>query len=189
MTKFRSAALVALGANQKSSVGEPAQTLMVAIKNLQSEGLEPCAVSRFFRTPSFPHGASPDYVNAVVGIDCDLSPAEMIAALHRIEHRFGRKRLERWGMRTLDLDLLAVADRVLPDLATFRTWQHLAPSDQASRTPEQLILPHPRIQDRAFVLVPMADIAPDWVHPVLDQSVAALCAQLPRSDREAVRAI
>lgn len=189
MTKTRPSALVALGANQTSEVGDPTQTLMVAIKTMQSEGLEPCAVSRFYATPSFPHGASPDYVNAVVGIGRDLSASDILAVLHRIEQRFGRKRLERWGMRTLDLDLLAVADRVLPDLATFKTWQELAPDDQVNRTPEQLILPHPRLQDRAFVLVPMADIAPDWVHPVLDQSVAAMCAQLPRSDREAVRAI
>jgi len=189
MTNFRPTVLVALGANLISEFGEPEQTLLDALITMQSEGLAPCAVSRFFRTPSFPDGSAPDYVNAVVGIDSSLSPAEILTVLHRIEHRFGRKRLERWGMRTLDLDLLAVADHVLPDEVTFRTWRDLAPSDQASRIPEQLILPHPRIQDRAFVLVPLADIAPDWVHPVLDQSVADMCAQLPRAEREAVRAI
>lgn len=92
-------------------------------------------------------------------------------------------------MRTLDLDLLAIGQAILPDRATYLDWQGMAPEAQANAVPQQLIVPHPRLQDRAFVLVPMADIAPDWLHPVLNQTTAQLCAALPRADVITVRPI
>lgn len=187
MTRIRPNALIALGGNLNSEVGKPAQTLLSAIENMPCEGLTVRAVSRFFSTPSFPDGMAPAYVNAAVGIASDLTSAEILAALHRIEQRFGRVREQRWGTRTLDLDLLAVGKSIMPDRPTFQAWYDLSQSGQAGVAPDQLIVPHPRLQDRAFVLVPLADIAPDWVHPVLGQSVADMCAGLPRADVRAVR--
>lgn len=189
MTQFRSPTLIALGSNQFSEVGNSAQTLLSAIGNMPAEGLNVRAVSRFFRTPGFPDETAPAYVNAAVSVVCNMPPVDILDALHRIEYRFGRIRKQRWGGRTLDLDLLAAGAAILPDRATFQTWQDLAQSRQTEVAPDQLILPHPRLQDRAFVLVPLADIAPDWVHPVLDQSIAALCAGLPQTQVSAVRPI
>ena len=88
----------------------------------------------------------------------------------------------RWGMRTLDLDLLALGDSVLPDVETQDQWRELSPDMQARTAPDRLILPHPRLQDRAFVLVPLADVAQDWKHPRTGLSVAQMLAALPPAD-------
>jgi 2-amino-4-hydroxy-6-hydroxymethyldihydropteridine diphosphokinase len=112
--------------------------------------------------------------------------ASILARLHAVEARFGRKRAQRWGMRTLDIDLLAMGDSVLPDAATQDRWRLLPSEAQIGSTPDQLILPHPRMQDRAFVLVPLADVAPDWVHPRTGLSVRQMLAALPAEDRDAV---
>jgi len=156
---------------------------------MPSLGMTVCSVSRFFATPCFPKGAGPDYVNAAISVTTTGDPQAALASLHRIEAHFGRVRDQRWGMRTLDLDLLAIGQTILPDRATYLAWQGLPPQAQATAVPDQLILPHPRLQDRAFVLVPLADIAPNWVHPVLNQTTTQLCAALPRADVAAVRPI
>ena len=119
-------------------------------------------------------------VTTILGCAADAALADR---LHDIEHRFGRKRETRWGMRTLDLDLIAMGQAVLPDRAGFLAWHDLDPDLQGKAAPDRLILPHPRLQDRAFVLVPLADVAADWVHPVLGQSVAQMLADLPAAAR------
>jgi len=75
---------------------------------------------------------------------------------------------------------------VLPDAATQAAWAALPPAQQIARTPDRLILPHPRLAERAFVLVPLAEVAPDWTHPVTGRSVADMLAALPEGDRTAV---
>ncbi len=166
----------------------PAGTLRAAIGALAEEGLCVLALSRLYATPCFPAGTGPDYVNAAAVLECgnDVDLASILAALHRVEARFGRERVQRWGMRTLDIDLLALGDSVLPDADTQDSWRGLAPEAQIRTTPDRLILPHPRLQDRAFVLVPLADVAPDWVHPRTGLSVRQMLESLPRADRDAV---
>ncbi|WP_370208168.1 2-amino-4-hydroxy-6-hydroxymethyldihydropteridine diphosphokinase, partial [Pararhodobacter marinus] len=145
--------------------------------------------SRFYVTPAFPAGAGPDFVNACVAVESDLSPAEMLALCHRIEADLGRVRKERWGQRVIDVDLLACGDRVLPDGETLRRWMALPLARQMKEAPGELILPHPRLHERGFVLVPLADVAPDWVHPVLGRSVAQMLAALAPEEIAAIRPI
>ena len=182
-------ALIALGANLPFKGDTPETTLEKARQALVDEGIGIQSFSRLFSTPCFPAGVGPDYVNAaaVVEIPDNLDAASVLARLHAVEARFGRERLQRWGMRTLDIDLLAVGDSVLPDAGTHDLWRNLSPEAQAREAPSALILPHPRMQDRAFVLVPLADVAPDWVHPRIGQSVRQMLAALPMADRDAVK--
>ena len=183
--------LIAFGANLPCDGAAPEDTIAAALAALAQAGLTVQAFSGLFRTPCFPAGAGPDYVNAAAAVSGQIlsDVAATLALLHQVEADFGRKRETRWGMRTLDIDLLAVDDSVLPDEATQDHWRLLPPEVQAQEVPGQLILPHPRLQDRAFVLVPLAVVAPDWVHPRLGLTVCAMLAALPVADRAAVVAI
>ncbi len=181
--------VVALGANLESKYGPPAQTHAAALCELGREGLKLTALSRFYRTPFFPSGKGPDFVNAVAVLAAEMGPEDALATLHRIEASFGRERRGRWQARPLDLDLLAAGGEIRPDAATVRAWMDLAPEKQAVEAPAELILPHPRLQERAFVLVPMCDVAGDWVHPILGLTARQMCAALPQADREDAKAM
>ena len=113
----------------------------------------------------------------------------MLALCHRIEAEMGRVRKKRWGQRVIDIDLLASGDTVLPDRETLRHWMELPLARQMEEAPEQLILPHPRLHERGFVLVPLADVAPDWVHPVLGLSVKQMRDRLDPEEITAIRPI
>lgn len=175
-----------MGGNVASQFGTPLQTMKLACQKLESESVRVELVSRFFMTPCFPIGAGPDYINAAAILSTTLSPIGLLAALHQIEADLGRQRLQRWGNRTLDLDLLAFGDTISPSAVGYRLWHDLAPDQQKLRAPDALILPHPRLQERAFVLVPLLDIAPDWCHPVLGLTVRQMVDALPPADVGAV---
>ncbi|MFW8634995.1 2-amino-4-hydroxy-6-hydroxymethyldihydropteridine diphosphokinase [Cribrihabitans pelagius] len=182
MTGYRTKSLIALGGNMPVDAKAPQVTLSMAVAALAQPDIALRAVSRFFRTPCFPAGTGPDYVNAAVEVESALSAAELLERLHALEARFARVRAERWGRRTLDLDLISHGGAVRPDAAGFARWQGLPLERQMQEAPGELILPHPRLQDRGFVLVPLCDIRPDWRHPVLDKTAAALLAALPASE-------
>jgi 2-amino-4-hydroxy-6-hydroxymethyldihydropteridine diphosphokinase len=171
--------LIALGANLPSAAGAPQATLEAALRALEARGVDVCARSPWYRTPAFPPGSGPEYVNGAAKLAGPSSPETVLTELHAVEKSLGRSRGPRWGARVCDLDLLAFGDRVLPDEDTGREWIGLGELAQDRGAPERLTLPHPRLQDRAFVLIPLADIAPDWVHPVLGKSVTALLDRLP----------
>ncbi len=178
-----SKALVALGANLTSWAGTPDRTLRAALGALGDSGLTIAAVSPFFATPCFPAGTGPDYVNAAAVVTGAVGPQALLTTLHAVEAEFGRERAQRWGRRVLDLDLIAFGDTVLPDARTQAQWRNLPLEDQMTRAPDTLILPHPRVQDRAFVLIPLARIAPDWTHPILGQTVQEMADALPEAEK------
>lgn len=178
--------LIALGANLDSLHGGPKATLRQALKRLEGLNLGVASLSRWWRTPAFPVGSGPDFVNAVAALETTLDPTDLLAALHSVEEALGRARTSRWAARVVDLDLLAQGDSVAPDSATVQRWMAMAPDEAQSQTPDRLLLPHPRLHERAFVLAPLVDVRPDWRHPLLGASARELFAALPA---EAMRGV
>lgn len=164
--------LISVGSNLKSSWGDSTEAVQKSRLILQQSLKTDVVMSRLYSTPAFPAGSGPDFVNAVFAFEADIAPDALLTLLHNIEKEAERERNVRWGPRTLDLDLIACGDAILPDLAVWTDWYDLAPDRQTEVAPDRLILPHPRMHERAFVLVPLADVAPTWVHPVLELSVA-----------------
>jgi 2-amino-4-hydroxy-6-hydroxymethyldihydropteridine diphosphokinase len=152
--------LVAIGANLPSPThGPPRATCEAAVAELSRRGLRIVRRSRWYESAPVPLADQPWYVNGVVAVETDLSPEDLLALLHDVERQFGRERRELNAARVLDLDLLTYGDVVRPGPPP--------------------ILPHPRLAERAFVVLPLADVAPDWRHPVTGQSVADMRRALP----------
>lgn len=182
-------AIVALGSNLPSGNMGSKSTLDHAVKAIKLCFSQKIYQSDYYSTPAFPAGSGPNFINAVVGFHTVQSPVEILDSLLSIEQDFHRKRETRWGARSLDLDLIAFEDVVLPDRVTYDRWRHLPVERQIVEFPTALILPHPRMQDRSFVLRPMCDIAPDWTHPVLGRTTAQLLADRPATERDEVVAL
>ncbi|WP_407494181.1 2-amino-4-hydroxy-6-hydroxymethyldihydropteridine diphosphokinase [Pseudooceanicola sp. MF1-13] len=178
--------LVAIGGNLSPEGVTTYENLQSAVARI-GELIGPVtALSSWYSTPAFPAGSGPDFLNAALCVYSDLPAADVLPLLHQIEAEHGRVRRDRWGPRTVDLDLIADADHVVPDVGTWRHWADLSIDQQMQAAPDGLILPHPRLQDRSFVLVPLNEICPDWVHPVLGLTIAQMHADLTENDRKSV---
>lgn len=155
-------AIIGFGAN----LGDPAATFVKTVDALGTGG-EIIAVSSLWRTaPVGPE--QPDYLNAALQLRWPGSPNALLTTCRGLEAGAGRERSReaRWGPRTLDLDLLLVRDLV---------WRGPA-----------LVIPHPRLHERAFALVPAAEVAPEWVHPLLGRTLTDLAAEARRSNPDAL---
>ncbi|HYW20992.1 MAG TPA: 2-amino-4-hydroxy-6-hydroxymethyldihydropteridine diphosphokinase [Nodularia sp. (in: cyanobacteria)] len=151
-------AAIGLGGN----LGEAIAALAGALDYLaKTPGIELAKQSSWYQSKPVGGPPQPDYINGCALLNVHLSPHELLAVLLGIEQEFGRVRMVRWGARTLDLDLIFYEDLVLD-------------------TPD-LLLPHPRMQERAFVLMPLAEIAPDWQDPRTGRSVLELLAAVDHS--------
>jgi 2-amino-4-hydroxy-6-hydroxymethyldihydropteridine diphosphokinase len=154
--------LLGLGGNLPSpKYGSPADVLAAALGLLPQWGVRVLDCSPLYRSEPVPVSQQPWFVNAVARLDTALAPQALLALLHRLEAGMGRVRGERWAARIVDLDLLAYGDRTIRPAG-----------------PDGLAIPHPRMAQRAFVLAPLADLAPDWRHPELGKSAAELLAAL-----------
>lgn len=149
---------IALGSNLGDSLG----TLESAIQDLSkidAIALEAC--SHWYQTKAI-GPPQPDYLNGCAILQTALEPFALLEVLLELEKKFGRERRERWGPRTLDLDLLLFDDLILDS--------------------PPLQIPHPRMRDRAFVLIPLNEIAPDWIDPISGKTVAHLAQKVDASE-------
>ena len=144
-----------LGAN----LGDPEQTFL-AVCQLVTNNIGPIAAqSALYETAAWGVTDQPAFLNQVLRVDTYLTPADVLAKTQAIEQQLGRVRAEKWGARTIDIDLLFYGDLILD-------------------TP-MLTLPHPLLHQRRFTLVPLAELAPNLVHPVLKKTVCALLEACP----------
>jgi 2-amino-4-hydroxy-6-hydroxymethyldihydropteridine diphosphokinase len=146
--------VIAFGAN----LGDPAQNVTNAFAELERRGVRIVKRSRLLRTKPFGVVGQPDFINAVAVVETHHPPEALLRLLHMVERAAGRRRGRRWGPRTLDLDIVDYRGRVLA-------------------TPH-LVLPHPGIAARSFVLEPLAEIAPRWRHPVTRKTAAEMLKPL-----------
>jgi 2-amino-4-hydroxy-6-hydroxymethyldihydropteridine diphosphokinase len=149
---------IALGSN----LGDSYTTLLKAIDTLeQTPGIRLVSMSSLYRTKAV-GPPQPDYLNACALLQVEMIPEILLEILLKIETNFGRQRKERWGARTLDLDILLYSNKIIES--------------------PKLQIPHPRMRERAFVLVPLAEIAPDWIEPVSSLTIKELVKDVDCSD-------
>jgi 2-amino-4-hydroxy-6-hydroxymethyldihydropteridine diphosphokinase len=158
----RSRIFIALGANlEHRTYGPPRRVLEAALAELGRKGVLVRRVSPWYRTAPVPASDQPWYVNAVAEVATDLGADALLARMHEVEDAFGRVRTVPNAARLIDLDLLDFHGEI------------------ATGGPGRAILPHPRMEARAFVLRPLADLAPDWRHPRTGATISTLLAALP----------
>ena len=153
---------IGLGANLPGPAGPPRATLDAALARLAAAGVTVVRRSRWYRSPAWPNPADPEFVNAVAELDTGFDPGALMRLLHDVEAALGRTRAAPNAPRAIDLDLLDYRGAV-----------------EGGPVP---ILPHPRLHQRAFVLLPLAELAPLWRHPVSRRAIKNLIADLPAGE-------
>ncbi len=166
MTQNNTGIFIALGAN----LSNPKDSFSQALAMMEKQNIAVERKSGLWQSPAWPPGSdAPDYLNAVIGVKYEGSPQALLATLHEIEAALGRVRTVRNAPRTLDLDILDFSGQII---------------DSAD-----LILPHPRMLSRGFVLFPLEEIEPKWIDPVHRQSLSDHIARLPMADVDAMHRV
>jgi 2-amino-4-hydroxy-6-hydroxymethyldihydropteridine diphosphokinase len=161
---------IALGSNLETQNLSRLEIINRAMGYLSQNNIILVKVSSFWESGSYPDRTQPDFINAVVEVHSELNPYQVLLELKNIEKKMGRKKKNRWGNRVLDLDIIGSGSIILPNKFEFNKWLKMPLHKQIKIQPDELILPHPRIQDRLFVLKPLDEVDPNWTHPVLNKT-------------------
>lgn len=147
---------LALGSN----LGDKSKNINEALERLRDEGIKILKVSSIIETEPYGYKDQDNFLNAVCLVETDLSPHELLDILLKIEKEMGRVRTIRWGPRIIDLDIIFYDDLIISD--------------------DRLIIPHPDAHNRIFVMGPLSEIAPDFVHPILNKTVKEIYLELTK---------
>ena len=181
--------LISYGANLEGPFGKPAETLKLVFEELRQRNLEIVKNSRLYSSLAFPDPRQPRYLNGCLELKVNCNAADLLVQMKRIEIKMGRREGSRWSSRICDLDLLSFANMVCPSNEVFNYWYKMPLKKQMIKKPMELLLPHPRLQDRAFVLIPLIEVAPNWIHPVLNLSARQMCDSLSSTDQQSISLI
>ena len=180
--------VVVLGSNLSSEFGNSADTLEKCVNEMRSNSSIECLLeSNWYISSSFLNKRDPRYVNVGIRFSTKLKPKKLLNFTSGLENKYGRKRQERWGPRTCDIDILLCDQQILPSKVYFNEWLNLNLSDQIRLVPNELILPHPRLQERTFFLKPLNDLQPDWIHPFLNVKAKEMLDSLPPYELESIQ--
>ena len=180
--------IVVLGSNLSSEYGNSIETLKKCVHEIREHlSIEHLLESRWYISSSFLDKRDPKYINVGIHFYTDLKPKELLSFTSGLENKYGRKRRKRWEPRTCDIDILLCDQMILPNKKSFEKWLRLDLSDQIKLVPNELILPHPRLQERTFFLKPLYDLQPDWIHPFLKMKPKEMLDSLPSNELESIK--
>ena len=161
---------LSLGSNLPSKVGNRFDNIDFSLLLLENYGISIIKKSNFYETPSYPDNKNPKFINLVVKIKTDLPPVDLLSVLLFIEEKIGRKRDVKNQPRTCDIDIIdykgEIYDLKYKDL--------------------NLLIPHKEMNNRNFVLFPLKDVEPNWIHPKTKETIDTLIKKLPTQDRKSI---
>ena len=164
---------IGLGSNLSGDdFDSPHAVLAAALSEMPALGITIVKTSPFYRSAPVPKSDQPWFVNAVAAVETELAAPELLQRLHDIEALLGRRRRVKWEARIIDLDIIAYHDQIWP----------------SKELPcANIIIPHPRMRERLFVLKPLMDICPHWQHPLLHKSIARLVDAVEKNAEQALQ--
>lgn len=177
--------VVVLGSNLPSEFGNSFDTLNKCIYEIKTYlPIKSLLESNWYISSSYVDKREPRYINVGIRFSTNLNPTELIKLTAGLEDKYGRKRKRRWESRSCDIDILLCDQQILPSTDHFLKWLKLDFSDQIKLVPNELIIPHPRLQERTFFLKPLNDLQPEWTHPYLKLKAKEMLDSLPLNEIE-----
>ena len=179
-----------LGANMPSKFGDSLTTLKMCVEYIKSEEtIHFISQSNWYESESFPDKSKPTFINGGIKIKSNLDPHQILKLIDEIEKGFGRIRKSRWDSRVCDIDIIYCNKKIIPTRNILEKWMSMKIEEQLIATPQALILPHPRIQDRLFFLCPLNELSPNWRHPILGKTAKEMLDSIPQNALDVLQVV
>jgi len=183
VTKHSNPIHLAVGSNLQYDNKTSLAIVRMVYDILNEHEINVIAKSSFWHSSAYPNKLDPPFINSVVEVSTKKEPLELLIILKEIETFLGRKTTSRWSSRTCDIDIISIGQETIPNLRTALLWMNNEEAKKGISTPDQLIIPHPRMHERSFVLGPLNEISQTWMHPVLQKTSKELWESLSDHDK------